>query len=281
MNALAGKVAIVTGASRGIGAGIAKEFAAQGARVVVNYLAGQAGAGAVIEHITPGGGTAIAVQADVSDKDDVKRLFATAIAEYGTLDVLVKNAAVYVFEPIEQVDQAGFLRCHEAGGADEQGPLESGGECLRGRGAGGQQVAGAAGRDPAEHRQAGRGPELERGGDQGRGQSGLILRHARVRGRLHTGIQQPDRLSMIGDLDGAGQGAACRLPDGSVFDRRRHDRGVVSGRRSAAAPKSRADLACGGQPRECLGDRPGGSGGLDHLVDGRLDCLGLAGALVG
>jgi len=115
MNALAGKVAIVTGASRGIGAGIAKEFAAQGARVVVNYLAGQAGAGAVIEHITPGGGTAIAVQADVSDKDDVKRLFATAIAEYGTLDVLVNNAAVYVFEPIEQVDQAGFLRCHEAG----------------------------------------------------------------------------------------------------------------------------------------------------------------------
>src|SRR6266704_1610537 len=98
---------------------------------------------------------------------------------------------------------------------------------------------------------------------------------------LAVGIQQPDRLSMIGDLDGAGQGAACRLPDGSVFDRRRHDRGVVSGRRSAAAPKSRADLACGGQPRECLGDGPGGSGGLDHLVDGRLDCLGLAGALVG
>jgi 3-oxoacyl-[acyl-carrier protein] reductase len=110
MNALAGKVAIVTGASQGIGAGIAKEFAAQGACVVVNYLAGQAGADAVVEHITASGGTAIAVQADVSDKDDVKRLFATAIAEYGPLDVLVNNAAVYVFEPIEQVDQAGFLR---------------------------------------------------------------------------------------------------------------------------------------------------------------------------
>jgi hypothetical protein len=54
--------------------------------------------------------------------------------------------------PCAEVDQAGFLRCHEAEGADEQGPLESGGECLRGRGAGGQQVAGAAGRDPAEHR---------------------------------------------------------------------------------------------------------------------------------
>ena len=110
MNALAGKVAIVAGASRGIGAGIAKEFAAQGACVVLNYLAGQADADAVVEHITASGGTAIAVQADVSDKDDVKRLFATAIAEYGTLDVLVNNAAVYVFEPIGQVDQAGFLR---------------------------------------------------------------------------------------------------------------------------------------------------------------------------
>ena len=69
-----------------------------------------AGADAVAEHITAGGGTAIAVQADVSDKDDVQRLFATAIAKYGTLDVLVNNAAVYVFEPIEQVDHAGLLR---------------------------------------------------------------------------------------------------------------------------------------------------------------------------
>jgi 3-oxoacyl-[acyl-carrier protein] reductase len=75
MKALEGKAAVVTGASRGIGAGIAKEFAAQGARVVVNYLSGEAGAAAVVEYITSNGGTAIAVQADVSDKDDVERLF--------------------------------------------------------------------------------------------------------------------------------------------------------------------------------------------------------------
>jgi 3-oxoacyl-[acyl-carrier protein] reductase len=110
MKALEGKAAVVTGASRGIGAGIAKEFAAQGARVVVNYLAGQAGADAVVEYITSNGGTAIAVQADVSDKDDVERLFDATIAEYGALDVLVNNAAVFVFEPIEQVDRDGFLR---------------------------------------------------------------------------------------------------------------------------------------------------------------------------
>ncbi len=82
-------------------------------------------------------------------------------------------------------------RHHETDGAGQQGSLEPGGERLREWGVSGQQVAGAAGRDPAEDRQAERGPELERGGDQGRGQSGLMLRHARVRGRLHTGIQQP------------------------------------------------------------------------------------------
>ncbi len=110
MNALEGKIAIVTGASRGIGAGIAKEFAAQGASVVVNYVTDKAGADAVVEHITSNGANAIAVQADVSNKDDVERLFQTAIAEYGKLDVLVNNAAVFVFEPIEQVDETGFLR---------------------------------------------------------------------------------------------------------------------------------------------------------------------------
>jgi 3-oxoacyl-[acyl-carrier protein] reductase len=110
MNALEGKVAIVTGASRGIGAGIAKEFAAQAASVVVNYATGKAGADAVTGHITANGGKAIAVQADVPDKDDVERLFQTAIAEYGPIDVLVNNAAVFVFEPVEQVDEAGFLR---------------------------------------------------------------------------------------------------------------------------------------------------------------------------
>jgi 3-oxoacyl-[acyl-carrier protein] reductase len=110
MNALTEKVAIVTGSSRGIGAGIAKEFAAQGASVVVNHLSNNADADTTVAHITAGGGTAIAVQADVSNKADVERLFATTIETYGKVDVLVNNAAVFVFEPVEEVDEAGFLR---------------------------------------------------------------------------------------------------------------------------------------------------------------------------
>jgi 3-oxoacyl-[acyl-carrier protein] reductase len=110
MNALTGKVAIVTGASRGIGAGIAKEFAAQGASVIVNYLSNKTDADAVVAHITAAGGTATAVQADVSNRADVERLFAEAVNAYGKLDVLVNNAAVFVFEPVEDVEVAGFLR---------------------------------------------------------------------------------------------------------------------------------------------------------------------------
>jgi 3-oxoacyl-[acyl-carrier protein] reductase len=110
MNALTGKIAIVTGASRGIGAGIAKEFAAQGASVIVNYLSSKTDADAVVAHITAAGGSATAVQADVSNRADVERLFADAVAAYGKLDVLVNNAAVFVFEPVEEVEVAGFLR---------------------------------------------------------------------------------------------------------------------------------------------------------------------------
>lgn len=110
MNTLEGKVAIVTGAARGIGAGIAKEYAAEGAAVVVNYVSSRSSADAVVEHITARGGQAIAVQADVSKQEDVERLFDTAVAAYGTLDILVNNAAVFVFEPVEQVDEKGFLR---------------------------------------------------------------------------------------------------------------------------------------------------------------------------
>jgi 3-oxoacyl-[acyl-carrier protein] reductase len=108
--ALEGKVAIVTGASRGIGAGIAKEFAAQGAAVVVDYGSDKNGADTVVTSITAQGGRAIAVHADVSSEEDVERLFATAAAEYGTIDVLVNNAAVFTFEPVEQVTAEQFLR---------------------------------------------------------------------------------------------------------------------------------------------------------------------------
>jgi 3-oxoacyl-[acyl-carrier protein] reductase len=109
-SALEGKVAIVTGASRGIGAGIAKEFAAQGATVVVDYGSDKKGADAVVTGITASGGRAIAVQADVSSEEDVERLFATAIAEYGTIDILVNNAAVFTFEPVDRVTAEQFLR---------------------------------------------------------------------------------------------------------------------------------------------------------------------------
>jgi 3-oxoacyl-[acyl-carrier protein] reductase len=110
MNNLAGKIAIVTGASRGIGAGIAKEFALHGASVVVNYGTGRSGADAVVKEISARGGTASAIHADVSNSADVERLFSETIKAYGKLDVLVNNAAVYVYQPVEEVDEAGFLR---------------------------------------------------------------------------------------------------------------------------------------------------------------------------
>ena len=89
MNRLQGKVAVVTGASKGIGASIAEHLAAEGAAVVVNYAASKAGADAVVRRINDKGGKAVAIQADVSRPDDIKRLFAQAKAAYGKLDVLV------------------------------------------------------------------------------------------------------------------------------------------------------------------------------------------------
>ena len=100
---LAGKVALVTGASKGIGAGIAKELAAQGASVVVNYASSAAGAQRVVDAITQAGGKAIAVQADIADPAALERLFAAAKEAYGHLDILVNNAGVYAFGPIETV----------------------------------------------------------------------------------------------------------------------------------------------------------------------------------
>src|SRR6266850_5839079 len=97
MSELTGKVAIVTGASKGIGAGIARGLAAAGAAVVVNYASSREGADRVVADITAKGGKAIAVQGDVASAADVKRLFEQTKASFGRLDVLVNNAGVYSF----------------------------------------------------------------------------------------------------------------------------------------------------------------------------------------
>jgi 3-oxoacyl-[acyl-carrier protein] reductase len=105
---LAGKVAVVTGASKGIGASIAKHLAAEGASVVVNYASSKAGADKVVNEIIAQGGKAIAVQGDVAKKADIERLFAETKKAYGQLDVLVNNAGVYEFLPLEQVSEEHF-----------------------------------------------------------------------------------------------------------------------------------------------------------------------------
>ena len=107
-NKLAGKVAVVTGASKGIGASIAKHLAAEGAAVVVNYASSKAGADKVVAEITGAGGKAVAVQGDVSKQADINRLFAETKKAYGRLDVLVNNAGVYEFAPLEQVTEEHF-----------------------------------------------------------------------------------------------------------------------------------------------------------------------------
>src|SRR5437660_8599585 len=94
---LEGKVAVVTGASKGIGAEIARQLAAEGAAVVVNYATSKGGADKVVAEITAGGGRAVAVQADVAKEADVRRLFAEAKKAFGRLDILVNNAGIYEF----------------------------------------------------------------------------------------------------------------------------------------------------------------------------------------
>jgi 3-oxoacyl-[acyl-carrier protein] reductase len=106
MSKLKNKVAIVTGASKGIGASIAKYFAAEGAKVVVNYAASKEGADKVVKAITDNGGTAISVQSDVSKEADVIRLFEETKNVFGTLDILVNNAGIYQYAPIEHVSAA-------------------------------------------------------------------------------------------------------------------------------------------------------------------------------
>ncbi|HUN88203.1 MAG TPA: glucose 1-dehydrogenase [Terriglobales bacterium] len=107
---LAGKVAVVTGASKGIGAGIAKQLAAEGASVVVNYSSSKAGADKVVAEITAKGGKAVAVQANVAEKAEIERLFAETKKAFGKLDILVNNAGVYEFQPLENVNEEHFYK---------------------------------------------------------------------------------------------------------------------------------------------------------------------------
>lgn len=108
MNKLKNKVAVVTGASKGIGASIAKYFAAEGAKVVVNYASSKEGADKVVKEITGNGGIAISVQADVSNEADVIRLFEETRKAFGTLDILVNNAVFQSYLPIEQATVEAF-----------------------------------------------------------------------------------------------------------------------------------------------------------------------------
>jgi 3-oxoacyl-[acyl-carrier protein] reductase len=105
---LTGKVAVVTGASKGIGAAIAKALAAEGASVVVNYASSQAGADTVVAAITQAGGKAVAVRGDVSKAADAQGIVDAAIETYGRLDVLVNNSGVYDFAPVDQITEEHF-----------------------------------------------------------------------------------------------------------------------------------------------------------------------------
>src|ERR1700733_12637615 len=110
MSKLQGKVAVVTGAFKGIGAEIARDLAAAGANVVVNYASSREGADKVVADITAKGGKAIAVQGDVAKIADVERLFAETKKAYGHVDILVNNAGVYSFSPLEGITADDFHR---------------------------------------------------------------------------------------------------------------------------------------------------------------------------
>jgi len=110
MNRLSNKVAVVTGASKGIGAGIAKGLAAEGASVVVNYASSKEGADRVVAEIVGKGGKAVAVQGDVSNVSDVQHLFAETKKAFGRLDVLVNNAGVYQFAALGEITEEQFHR---------------------------------------------------------------------------------------------------------------------------------------------------------------------------
>ncbi|MDQ0595252.1 3-oxoacyl-[acyl-carrier protein] reductase [Chryseobacterium ginsenosidimutans] len=120
MSTLENKVTIVTGSSQGIGASIAKHFAAAGAKVVVNYASSKEAAEKVVKEIIDNGGTAIAVQADVSKEADVTRLFEEAKNTFGTLDILVNNAVAQGYAPIEQISVEAF---HQSFNVNVLGPI--------------------------------------------------------------------------------------------------------------------------------------------------------------
>ncbi|MFH6991111.1 SDR family NAD(P)-dependent oxidoreductase [Flavobacterium sp. FlaQc-48] len=120
MRKLENKVAVVTGASKGIGAAIAKHFAAEGAKVVVNYASSKEGADKVVKTIIDNGGIAIAVQADVSKEADVTRLFKETEKSFGTLDILVNNAVFQGYAPIELISAEDF---HQSFNVNVLGPV--------------------------------------------------------------------------------------------------------------------------------------------------------------
>lgn len=108
MNKLKGKVAVVTGASKGIGAAVAKALAAEGASVVVNYASSKQGADAVVAEIGRAGGKAVAVKGDVSKAAEAKAIVDAAVEHFGRLDVLVNNSGVYEFKPLEDITEEHF-----------------------------------------------------------------------------------------------------------------------------------------------------------------------------
>jgi 3-oxoacyl-[acyl-carrier protein] reductase len=134
---LSGKVAVVTGASKGIGAAIARDLAAEAAAVVVNYATSRAGADRVVADITGKGGKAVAVQADVAKPADIKRLFAEAKKAFGRLDVVVNNAGIYEFAPLEQVTPEHF---HKQFDLNVLGLLLATQEAVKHMGAGGSII---------------------------------------------------------------------------------------------------------------------------------------------
>src|ERR1051326_6170019 len=107
---LTGKVAVVTGASKGIGAAVAKELAAEGAAVVVNYASSKSDADKVVDQIAKKGGQAMAVQGNVARKAEVEKLFSATEKAFGKFDILVNNAGVYEFVPLQDVTEQQFHR---------------------------------------------------------------------------------------------------------------------------------------------------------------------------